>query len=169
MSEDNQSGFKISDRRLFRVDGTLRDDVVIEEAPVAPVPPVEAVPPAPAAPVEPIASIVSGFSDAPPLAEFETGDESGPGYLEEDPEEMMEQTLFTEFLMSIASSAFIYLGLVEHPATGRRQVDLGAAKESIDMLDMLREKTRGNLTAGEEKLFEELLADLKMQFVARQR
>ena len=37
------------------------------------------------------------------------------------------------------------------------------------MLDMLREKTRGNLTAGEEKLFEELLADLKMQFVARQR
>ena len=166
MSEDNQSGFKISDRRLFRVDGTLRDDVVIEEAPVAPVLPVEA---APAAPLDQISSVVSGGADAPAPAEFETADESGPGYLEEDPEEMMEQTLFTEFLMSIASSAFIYLGLVEHPATGRRQVDLGAAKESIDMLDMLREKTRGNLTAGEDKLFEELLADLKMQFVARRR
>ena len=166
MSEDNQSGFKISDRRLFRVDGTLRDDVVIEEAPVAPVLPVEAVP---AAPLDQISSVVPGGADAPAPAEFETADESGPGYLEEDPEEMMEQTLFTEFLMSIASSAFIYLGLVEHPATGRRQVDLGAAKESIDMLDMLREKTRGNLTAGEDKLFEELLADLKMQFVARRR
>lgn len=166
MSEDNQSGFKISDRRLFRVDGTLRDDVVIEEAPVAPALPVEAVP---AAPLDQISSVVSGGADAPAPAEFETADESGPGYLEEDPEEMMEQTLFTEFLMSIASSAFIYLGLVEHPATGRRQVDLGAAKESIDMLDMLREKTRGNLTAGEDKLFEELLADLKMQFVARRR
>lgn len=166
MSEDNQSGFKISDRRLFRVDGTLRDDVVIEEAPVAPALPVEAVP---AAPLDQISSVVPGGADAPASAEFETADESGPGYLEEDPEEMMEQTLFTEFLMSIASSAFIYLGLVEHPATGRRQVDLGAAKESIDMLDMLREKTRGNLTAGEDKLFEELLADLKMQFVARRR
>lgn len=166
MSEDNQSGFKISDRRLFRVDGTLRDDVVIEEAPVAPVPLTET---APAAPLEQLASVVSGGADAPAPAEFETADESGPGYPEEDPEEMMEQTLFTEFLMSIASSAFIYLGLVEHPATGRRQVDLGAAKESIDMLDMLREKTRGNLTAGEDKLFEELLADLKMQFVARRR
>ncbi len=35
---------------------------------------------------------------------------------------MPEQTMFTEFLMNIASSAFVYLGLVEHPATGRRQV-----------------------------------------------
>lgn len=169
MSEDNQSGFKISDRRLFRVDGTLRDDVVIEQTLVAPVLPTETVPPASVDPIPSAVSGISGGADATASAEFETSNESGPGYLEEDPEEMMEQTLFTEFLMSIASSAFIYLGLVEHPATGRRQVDLGAAKESIDMLDMLREKTRGNLTAGEDKLFEELLADLKMQFVARRR
>ena len=78
-----------------------------------------------------------------------------------------EQTLFNEFLMQIASSAFIYLGLVEHPATGRRQVDLRAARETIDILDMLREKTRNNLVPGEEKFFTELLSDLKMQFVAR--
>ncbi|MFN7624676.1 MAG: DUF1844 domain-containing protein, partial [Acidobacteriota bacterium] len=87
----------------------------------------------------------------------------------EDPEGMPEQTLFTDFLMQMASSAFIYLGLVEHPATGRRQVNLEAAKDSIDLLDMLREKTRGNLTRGEDKLFEDLMADLKMQFVARRR
>ncbi|NBO66621.1 MAG: DUF1844 domain-containing protein, partial [Acidobacteria bacterium] len=47
--------------------------------------------------------------------------------------------------------------------------NLEAAKDSIDMLDMLREKTQGNLTRGEEKLFEDLMADLKMQFVARRR
>lgn len=71
--------------------------------------------------------------------------------------------------MGVASSAFIYLGLVEHPATGRRQIDLGAAKESIDMLSMLREKTKGNLTRGEERFFEDLLSDLHMQFVSIRR
>jgi hypothetical protein len=80
-----------------------------------------------------------------------------------------ERTMFNEFLMGIASSAFIYLGLVEHPATGRRQVDMTAAKESIDMLVMLREKTRGNLTHGEEKFFDELLSDLKKQYVSMRR
>lgn len=154
MSEDNQGGFKISDRRLFKSDGTLRDDVVIEEVAVAPVEPTPEAPPS-----------------APPVSDpvSEASQTESPSYLEEDPEAMPEQTLFTDFLMQIASSAFIYLGLVEHPATGRRQVNLEAAKDSIDMLDMLREKTQGNLTRGEEKLFEELLADLKMQFVARQR
>jgi hypothetical protein len=82
---------------------------------------------------------------------------------------MPEQTMFTEFLMGVASSAFIYLGLVEHPATGRRQTDLGAAKESIEMLRMLRDKTNGNLTRGEEKFFDDLLADLQMQFVSMRR
>ena len=79
---------------------------------------------------------------------------------------MPEQTEFTEFLMRIASEAFIYLGLVEHPMTGRRQVDLPAAKESIDMLTMLRAKTEGNLTPGEARFFDDLLGDLKMQFVS---
>ena len=86
--------------------------------------------------------------------------------VEENLGEMPEQTEFTEFLMRIASEAFIYLGLVEHPMTGRRQVDLQAAKESIDMLIMLRAKTQGNLTPGEARFFEDLLADLKMQFVS---
>ena len=77
--------------------------------------------------------------------------------------------LFMEFLMGVASSAFIHLGLMEHPATGTRQVDLRSAQQSIGMLAMLREKTRGNLTPEEETFFEDLLADLRMQFVALRR
>lgn len=142
MSEDNQGGFKITDRRLFNPDGSLRDDAPVEEPVVEPAPPVT--PPAePAAP--------SAVQDAP------------------DEEEAGEHTLFTEFLMSIASSAFVYLGMMEHPATGKRHVDLNAARDSIDMLVMLREKTLGNLTPGEDRLFEDLLADLRMQFVALSR
>ena len=144
MAEENQSGFKVTDRRLFNPDGSLRDDAPIEEPP-APEP----------TPGDP------AFAQASP--QFAHDD------LPDDPNAPPEQTMFNEFLMGIASSAFIYLGLVEHPATGRRQVDPMAAKESIDMLVMLRDKTKGNLTRGEEKFFDDLLADLKMQFVQLRR
>lgn len=157
MADENESGFKVTDRRLFNADGSLRDDAPVE-APAAPEPPpvVPAPPPASAAAPAPA-------PEAPPFPMPEDAVE------EDDPNAMPEQTMFTEFLMGIASSAFIYLGLVEHPATGRRQVDLRAAKEAIDMLVMLQEKTRGNLTRGEGKFFEDLLSDLKMQFVSLRR
>lgn len=146
MSEENQGGFKVTDRRLFNPDGSLRDDAQIEEEPVAPAEPIQ---PEPAQPTpEPAAPRI-------PTEDQETG--------------LPEQTMFTEFLMSVASSAFIYLGMMEHPATGRRHVDLNAARDSIDMLSMLRDKTRGNLTPAEERFFDELLSDLRMQFVSMRR
>jgi len=155
MAEENQSSFKVTDRRLFNADGTLREDVLIEEAPPAQTPePQPAVSPGPAQSQGPVAAATAPeLQPEPP-----------------EPEDMEpERTMFNEFLMGIASSAFIYLGLVEHPATGRRQVDMTAAKESIDMLVMLREKTKGNLTRGEEKFFDDLLTDLKMQYVSMRR
>jgi len=163
MAEEKEGGFKITDRRMFKPDGSLRDDAAILE----PAPPVELTtpPPTPPAPPEPT------MAPPPPSPTIAEAEEQTVGWGESDQlgEEgaAPEQTLFNEFLMQIASSAFIYLGLVEHPATGRRQVDLRAARETIDILDMLREKTRNNLVPGEEKFFTELLSDLKMQFVAR--
>src|SRR5215475_5606045 len=127
MAEENQGSFKVTDRRLFNADGTLRDDVLIEEA-------------APATPPETQPAVSSG--SAQPQQQFAAA--TAPE-LQPEPEDVEpERTMFNEFLMGIASSAFIYLGLVEHPATGRRQVDMTAAKESIDMLVMLRQKTTSN-------------------------
>jgi len=152
MAEENQGSFKVTDRRLFNADGTLREDALIEEAAPAPSP-------------EPQPAVSSG--SAQPQRQFAAATAPEP---QPEPEDMEpERTMFNEFLMGIASSAFIYLGLVEHPATGRRQVDMTAAKESIDMLVMLREKTKGNLTHGEEKFFDDLLSDLKMQYVSMRR
>ncbi|MGH9842349.1 MAG: DUF1844 domain-containing protein [Blastocatellia bacterium] len=148
MAEENQSGFKVTDRRLFNADGSVREDALIEESSKP-----EPLPPQ--------------FTQPGP--EPQPMPHDGPDDFEGDPNAAHEQTMFTEFLMGIASSAFIYLGLVEHPATGRRQIDLPSAKESIDMLAMLREKTKGNLTQGEEKFFDDLLSDLKMQFVSMRR
>ena len=155
MAEENQGGFKVTDRRLFNADGTLRDDAEIEEIAAS-----AAQTPVTAPTANPIfTQSQSQQAAAAPVEDFP------PDNLGAEP----EQTLFTEFLMGIASSAFIYLGLVEHPATGRRQVDPMAARESIEMLVMLRDKTKGNLTRGEEKFFDDLLAELKMQFVSLNR
>lgn len=165
MAEEKEGGFKITDRRMFKPDGSLRDDAVTDGQSMPS--PVEGItpPPVPPAPLEPT------MAPPPPSPTIAEAEEQAAGWGESDQlgEEgaAPEQTLFNEFLMQIASSAFIYLGLVEHPATGRRQVDLRAARETIDILDMLREKTRNNLVPGEEKFFTELLSDLKMQFVAR--
>lgn len=156
MAEENQSSFKVTDRRLFNADGTLRDDALIEEAQSA-------------QPPEPQSAGASGPAQSQHPFATATAPELQPEEAPEPEDAEPERTMFNEFLMGIASSAFIYLGLVEHPATGRRQVDMQAAKESIDMLVMLREKTNGNLTPGEEKFFEDLLTDLKMQYVSMRR
>jgi hypothetical protein len=152
MAEENQGSFKVTDRRLFNADGTLREDALIEE-------------PAPAPPPEPQPPVSSG--SAQPQRQFAAA--TAPELQSEPEDAEPERTMFNEFLMGIASSAFIYLGLVEHPATGRRQVDMTAAKESIDMLVMLQEKTKGNLTRGEEKFFDDLLSELKMHYVRMRR
>ncbi|MEP7340492.1 MAG: DUF1844 domain-containing protein [Acidobacteriota bacterium] len=151
MAEENQSAFKVTDRRLFNADGTMRDDAPIEE----PIPPA-------ALPVAPPTTVT-------PTPEPELQEMPPEEFLADDPNAMPEQTMFTELLMNIASSAFVYLGMVEHPSTGRRQVDLMAAKETIDVLVMLHEKTKGNLTQGEARFIEDLLADLQTQFVAMRR
>jgi len=167
MAEENQSNFKVTDRRLFNADGTLREDALIEEAP-----------PAQAPEPQPDSSPGSGAGAArsgSAQSQRQFAAATAPELQAESPElseledAEPERTMFNEFLMGIASSAFIYLGLVEHPATGRRQVDMTAAKESIDMLVMLREKTQGNLSRGEEKFFDDLLTDLKMQYVSMRR
>jgi hypothetical protein len=167
MDEENQSNFKVTDRRLFNADGTLREDALIEEAPPAQTPE----PQPDSSPGSGAGAARSGSAQSQRQFAAATAPElqaESPELSElEDAEP--ERTLFNEFLMGIASSAFIYLGLVEHPATGRRQVDMTAAKESIDMLVMLREKTKGNLSRGEEKFFDDLLSDLKMQYVSMRR
>ena len=77
---------------------------------------------------------------------------------------------FTTFLMGLGSSAFIHLGDAPHPETGAAQPpDLTLAQQTIDVLAMLREKTRGNRSADEEALFDHLLRDVRLRFVEKTR
>jgi hypothetical protein len=71
---------------------------------------------------------------------------------------------FGTFVMSLASSALMHLGELPAPE-GERRPNLPLAKQTIDILGMLDEKTRGNLTAEEARLLEHLLLDLRLKYV----
>jgi len=72
---------------------------------------------------------------------------------------------FSTFVFSLNSSALFHLGLVPDPTTGKKEKNLLLAKQSIDILGMLDEKTRGNLTNDEEKLLRNVLHDLRLMYV----
>ena len=74
---------------------------------------------------------------------------------------------FSSFLLSLSTSALMHLGEVPDPVTQKVDKNLPLAKQSIDMLGMLKEKTRGNLTADEEKLMDHLLADLRWRYIRK--
>jgi len=72
---------------------------------------------------------------------------------------------FSSFLLSLSSSVLLHLGEIADPQSGEKKKDLVLAKQSIDIINLLQEKTKGNLTQEEEKLLEHLLYDLRMRFV----
>jgi hypothetical protein len=72
---------------------------------------------------------------------------------------------FATFVMSLASSVLVHLGELEHPDTRERTANLPLAKQTIDILGMLREKSRGNLTQEEAQVLDNLLYDLRMKYV----
>jgi hypothetical protein len=77
-----------------------------------------------------------------------------------------EVTLAT-FVFSLSSSALMHLGEIPEPETSRYSVDLPMAKQIIDTLGMLQEKTKGNLDQDEERLLRSILYDLRMKFVEK--
>jgi len=69
------------------------------------------------------------------------------------------------FVSGLAGQVLINLGLFDNPITGKRQTDLEQAKYSIDLLQILKDKMKGNLTDEEEKLISAILYDLRMRYV----
>jgi hypothetical protein len=72
---------------------------------------------------------------------------------------------FGMFVMSLASSVLVHLGEIEHPDSKQREPNPPLAKQTIDILGMLRDKTRGNLSQEESQLLDNLLYDLRMKYV----
>jgi len=75
------------------------------------------------------------------------------------------QMLFAGLLQSLVASGWIYLGKRQNPATAKVEVNLDEASFTIDMIEMLKEKTHGNLTDVETQILERSLSELKMNYI----
>jgi len=72
---------------------------------------------------------------------------------------------FNSLVFSLSSSAFFHLGEIADPQTGKKEKDLPLAKHAIDTIDLLKQKTAGNLTEDEQKFIDAILDDLKLRYV----
>ena len=85
----------------------------------------------------------------------------------DEKEAASSQVDFPTFIMSLSSSAFYHLGDMPDPTTGKKELNLPAVQQTIDMLNMLKEKTKGNLKEDESKLLEQLIYELQVKYVAK--
>jgi hypothetical protein len=170
---DEQPNFKVTDRRLFNADGSPRD-LPPEERPepaaetVQPVTANAATAAAAGAQAETAQTHAPPTETAPasPPQPAETAGEAEEEFTEEELADARDPAGFLSFIMSIASNAASALGMMEHPVTHQREVDVELGKHWIDVLGMLQKKTAGNVTSKERQMLEGLLADLRMQYVS---
>ena len=77
------------------------------------------------------------------------------------------EVTFTSFIFSLSSSALLSMGEIADPATGNKMEDFTLAKHTIDTIVMLKEKTKGNLAAEEDKFITAVCADLKLRYASK--
>jgi Domain of unknown function (DUF1844) len=135
-----EEAFRVIDRRPFTAEGELRKEVVEEEEREAKR---EAAQHPPAPPAE-------AAKPAAPVASAETPQRSPS---------------FENLIRMLGSNAAMVLGAYADPRTGQPVIDPEAAREFIDMLDALHEKTKGNLAPEEDSLLLDLLGKLKMTYL----
>ncbi len=146
MSNDEEKqekrGFKVEDRRRFSESGEARPEASDSRP-------------------------TSDTTAAPPLDETAAG---APRAGETSRRELPPMDLnFSTFVISLSTQALAHLGEIEDPIDRRLTIDLGAAKQLIDILGILKDKTKGNLDATEAGLLDKVLYDLRLCYVERAR
>jgi hypothetical protein len=173
MSEKKQDSFTVTDRRLFTSDGELRKEVSEEEIANSPAPPPPAPQPAETSIAEQAGSALDSSVPPPPTAaeQKEQADAYRKSAKELDARvelsghsaKEMEMT-FERFMASLYMTAMLQLGLMQEER-GQPRIDLLGARQTIDTLSLLSEKTKGNLTAAEENFLQNCLYELRMAYV----
>jgi len=83
----------------------------------------------------------------------------------EPPPTPLPEINFPTFIVSLNASALVHLGAIEDPVSGKAEKNLAVAKQTIDILSMLQQKTAGNLTPDEEAMLKSILYDLRILYV----
>ena len=141
---------KVTDKRIFTADGDIRDEFKQEIQPADP----QAANPAPPPPPPP---------QEEPAKERRTEDRrksiadkaTNPG------------TPFTNFIEPLIAQGYMSLGMLRNPYQPQAKIDVAAARQMIDILNLLQEKTAGNLTPDEEDFLSTHIGELKLAFVQR--
>jgi hypothetical protein len=167
--EGKERGFKVADRRRFSAEGEAKPEV--EEKPAAqPAKPIEK-------PVEahshtelhshdePHIHSTSEGAQAKASAAYQKAASSQPGAADLGPQDLT----FASFVVGLSTEALALMGEMPHPATGERIHDLIGAQQIIDIIAILQDKTRGNLSPDEETLIDAILFDLRMKYVEKAR
>lgn len=158
MADEEEKPIRVVDRRMFTPDGELRPEYRTEGQ--ADSGAVAQTPPQPSSGGAP-------NSGVPPSEESPASARSAPAQPEEPGEERPEapRSAFALIVQMLAMPAYASLGMMPDPASGRQRVDRGAAREMIDLLAVLEQKTRGNLSFEESNFLSRVLYDLRLAFV----
>ena len=135
---DEEKGFSVKDRRMFS--GAESEKTEKDEKPEA----------------------SAGKDETDPPSRPQGAAETDADRPEDMP---LPEVSFPTFILSLNASALMHLGAIEDPETGRPSKNLPMAKQTIDILSMLEEKTRGNLSKEEENMLKNILYDLRIAFV----
>ncbi|MGA7906936.1 MAG: DUF1844 domain-containing protein [Candidatus Sulfotelmatobacter sp.] len=173
-----QSGFTVTDRRLFTEDGELRRDVAEEAEKPQPAPASPAVPEPPGA--KPVAAAPASGDGAaghdvppPPTAAEQKAQADAYRQSAKELDSRVElsghsakefEMTFERFLASLYMTAMLQMGMM-HEQGGQPRVDIVGARQTIDTLGLIAEKTRGNLSVTESNFLENSLYELRMAYV----
>jgi hypothetical protein len=133
--EQEEQGFRITDKRGFREDGETRAAEGSEKA----------------------EDKASGPQSSP------TADKN-PANQETPPRPPID---FTSYILTYYYQGLACLGVIPNPLTNKTEEDLASAQNTIDLLSMLEQKTKGNLGSDEQKFIEDVLYELRMRFMAK--
>ena len=132
--EQDEQGFRVTDKRGFREDGEERTPDISEKA------------------------------GEKPADETSSAAESAPPKQEGSSRPPID---FPSYLLSYYTQGLVLLGEVPNPYTHKKEEDVDAARHTIDILSMLEQKTKGNLTKEEQQLLESVLYELRIKFMAK--
>ncbi len=162
--EKQEETFRVIDRRLFNAEGEIRDEALRkeEEKPVTQPTNVSSKP-SPTAGGPSLVGATTSTAAAPLPAEATPGVATGAA--DESVTAIAPSRGFEILVNFVAQNAAMVLGAYPDPRTGQAMLDLDGARELIDMLDALRETTRGNLAPDDERLLLDVLGSLKLSFM----
>ena len=163
--EEKERGFKVADRRRFSAEGEAKPESEDQPAP-EPAKPIDQPAEAQHSQAEHHAhGGPSAGAQAEATAAYQKAASSQPGAQDLGPQDLT----FASFVVGLSTEALALMGEMPHPATGERLQDLVGAQQLIDIIGILQDKTRGNLSHDEDTLLDAILFDLRMKYVEKAR